>query len=34
MILVTLGTQKQPFTRLLDMVEKISTKEKIKGKLI
>lgn len=29
MILVTLGTQKQPFTRLLDMVEKISTKEKI-----
>ena len=29
MILVTLGTQKQPFTRLLDMVEKISTKENI-----
>ncbi len=29
MILVTLGTQKQPFTRLLDMVDKISTEEKI-----
>lgn len=29
MILVTLGTQKQPFTRLLDMVENLKTKEKI-----
>lgn len=29
MILVTLGTQKQQFTRLLDMIEKSKIKEKI-----
>lgn len=29
MILVTLGTQKQPFTRLLDNVEKLNIEEKI-----
>lgn len=29
MILVTLGTQKEPFTRLLDYIEKSNIKEKI-----
>lgn len=29
MILVTLGTQKQPFTRLLDYIEKANIKEEI-----
>lgn len=29
MILVTLGTQKQPFTRLLDMIEKSKIKDEI-----
>ncbi len=29
MILVTLGTQKEPFTRLLDMIEKSNIKDKI-----